>query len=109
MAIQAKATKGGITINATYILVINIKMDKYLRPTIGEDGLFAGNVVDVKYAARAELYATREERDNLFGSTPFNTYFEFPHVEGGDLVQEAYEYIKTNGIQGWTLEDMVDA
>jgi hypothetical protein len=103
MAIEAKAVRRGVTLDAAYIVVTSAKMDKYLRPTLDDEHKFAGNVSAVQYSARADVYSSKAERDEDFGSTPFSAWFEFQHVPGGDLSEEAYAHIMANGLMGWEL------
>lgn len=119
MAIQLDAQKGGFNITGGYLLITSTQMQKYLRPiTIKEavdngDGTttdtFRAGVEDaVAYIARGQVYPSKAERDANFGATDLNFAFTFTHADGCDQVSEAYAHIKTNGIPGWTLSNMVD-
>lgn len=106
MALQATAVKGGITISEAYIIITQIKMMKYLRPTLDADKKFAGNVVSVQHSARVEIYSSKLERDLDFGSSPFGVFMTFEHAPGADMMEEAYAAVLAKGIEGWGLSSI---
>lgn len=120
MAIQLNAQKGGFSITQGYLIVTETTMRKYLKPvtverqvtqpdntiiTVQEPGV----VNALMSTARVQVYPTKEARDTEFGAADMNAVFSFEHVDGKDPVQEAYAYVKVNGLRGWVLSDMVDA
>ena len=119
MAIQLDATKGGFSITGGYLLITSAQMQKSLRPvTITEtatnaDGTTtttsrAGVEDAVTWTARGQVYPSKADRETSFGATEINFAFTFTHADGYDPVSEAYSHIKLNGIDGWTLSNMVD-
>jgi hypothetical protein len=119
MALNINGTRGGLTINNGYLLITMVQMQRFLRPTTvseqvpQEDGTIitvqrATVVSDVQYIARGQVYESASAREQSFGATDLNFAFSFNHVDGSDQLQEAYEFIKTNGLQGWTLTGMSD-
>lgn len=120
MAIQLDAQKGGFNITGGYLLITSTQMQKYLKPVTiketvtNEDGtttdVFRAGVENaVMWAARGQVYPSQAAREANFGVTDLNFAFTFTHADGYDPVSEAYSHIKTQGIAGWTLSNMVDA
>ena len=119
MALEVNAKKGGFSIDKGYLLVTMVQMQRYLKPVTlkqdvtNDDGTITqidvpGVVPAVQYIARGQVYESADARDQRFGATDLNFAFPFEHVDGKDAVQEAYEFIKSNGLQGWTLTGMRD-
>lgn len=120
MALTVNATKGGFAVTNGYLIVTMVQMQRYLKPVTTkrdvpqEDGTITqidvpGVESAVQYVARGQVYESRDAREQSFGATELNFAFAFEHTEGRDIVQEAYEYIKLNGLQGWTLTGVVNA
>lgn len=120
MALTVNASKGGFTVTNGYLIVTMTQMQRYLKPVVipeqvtQADGTIAtverhDVVPDVMYTARGQVYESALAREQNFGATELNFAFPFEHVDGADPVQEAYEYVKTNGLQGWTLTGLADA
>lgn len=120
MAIQLNAQRGGFSITGGYLVVTETMLRKYLKPvmvskqvtqpdnsiiTVEEPGV----VNAVMSTARVQVYPTRELRDTEFGAADMNAVFSFEHADGKDPVQEAYDYVKANGLRGWVLSNLVDA
>jgi hypothetical protein len=120
MAILVNATKGGISVAGGYLIITMVQMQRYLKPVTTpvqvpqEDGTITTEqraTVEpaVMYTARGQVYESASAREQRFGATDLNFAFALDHVDGKDAVQEAYEYVKKNGLQGWTLTGMTDA
>jgi len=90
MALQATVSKGGLTIENGYILVVGIRIDHATRPTTDDQGNFAGNVEVVASNARLVLYAGQAERKANFNSYLYTFSVDFEHVDGADPFAEAY-------------------
>lgn len=119
MAIQLNATKGGFAVTDGYLIVTMTQMTRYLKPVTVIDKVPQpdGTILDVErhtvepavqYVARGQIYPSMDARVQNFGATDLNFAFQFAHVAGQDPTNEAYEYVKTNGLQGWTLTGMTD-
>lgn len=119
MAIQLNATKGGFSINGGYLIVNMVQMQRYLKPVMltKKETQPDGTVIDVSYPAtesalqwqtRGQVYPSQKMREDSWGATDLNFAFSFDHVDGRDPMQEAYEFIKANGLIGWTLSGMID-
>lgn len=120
MAIQLNATKGGIAVTAGYLIVNMVQGQRYLKPVMAtrKETQPDGSIVNVEYPttvsamqyqARGQVYPSKQARDENYGTTDLNFAFSFEHVNGKDAIDEAYAYVKVNGLQGWTLTGMVDA
>lgn len=120
MAIQLNATKGGFAVTAGYLIVTMVQMTRYLKPVMVKEKVTQadGSLLDVErpttipaveYRARGQIYPSMDARVQNFGATDLNFAFSFAHADGRDPTAEAYEYVKANGLQGWTLSSMVDA
>lgn len=119
MAIRVNATQGGFAITDGYLLITMIQMTSYLKPITVTDKVpqADGTILDVprettmaakQYVARGQVYASEQIREENFGVGGINFAFSFEHVDGADPTQEAYAYVKLNGIPDWTLTGMVD-
>lgn len=120
MALTVNAKKGGFAVTNGYLIIIMVQMQRFLKPVTvdekvqQEDGTIttvprADVEPAVTYTARGQVYESADARQQNFGATDLNFAFSFEHVDGKDAVAEAYEYIKVNGLRGWTLTGMADA
>ena len=110
MAIQATASKGGLTVENAYIMVTSARIEKYMRPNVDDQGNFTGNTEVTQASARLSLYANEADRQANFNGQLFVFSVAFDHVDGEDIVAEAYAAFKaqTDQTTGWTFTNMVD-
>jgi high-affinity Fe2+/Pb2+ permease len=109
MAIRAAVKRGGLAMASAYLMITAVKMEKFLRPVIEKDelGVESTNMVNSQhYVAQISIYPSEEERAANVSAAIFARWFLFEHVEGGDLVKEAYDELLAKGIDGWYITDM---
>lgn len=108
MAVQAKAKKGGMSVDKAYLMITGTKMEKYLCPTEDPETKVMRNDMVTQHTSKVSIFGSREEREADFSQALFHHHFAFAHKSGADLVTEAYQHIKTKGVPGWELAELVD-
>lgn len=100
MALLITGTKGALNVQNAYLVLTYVTIQKESIPE---------NAQATRISAIGSIYKDLQTRTDDFQTPSATVSFSFVPTTEDYPVPLAYDYIKSNGLTGWTLDSTTDA